>query len=734
MKRNSILTGIAVSVVLSAFLTGCGSSGAANTGSKTDDTNKLSTTTVNGKAVDGYLQYATVCLDLSKDGYCQDTEPSTQTDDNGAFTLKLTDAVQKDPNFETAMLLVYGGKDVDTGNDFIGKLLAPKDGANVVLSPVSTLVAKQLQKEIKGDKKLTKEEIKAKVRAAKEKVAQALDIPADELDKDPIAEQTKGNDKLIKKSLQLQKSIEAMLAAEPDQSKRDERAEKIYEALADSLDDMDPQNRGVDQLLNKTLQKATQDQQIKTLLGGDRGLKVGDAAKKIAQTIGKRFDDADESVRNKKDFLKKIAVVTEEDLKKVKVAVEDGKEDEIAGQISVEDGLFKPGYDWSKKFLSHDLGLIGVTVTPQLIDKIKTLLGEDTEIEPGMLFKNAEKLKESDDTQLQDIYQKIEKFIAQKNAEKEEHEAVTSDKIIPLNPPMSFYLPDHEGYGKVSLSTDNKLSFQKYKIQEDGTFAAQTDDDGDDTEFFLQNGQWTAHAEDEAEPFVTNEDGSILSSLWKEKIALLEGKAISGQTITLPQYGGLSVPMPADAKMYFVRVESTNDVYSIDEEAKDYSVQPPAAITSFGDFIKNQCSTNWFMGGQNGGLAFAGTQNEATGTWQCDTTATEGKLVHVYKDNTGETHTGKIAGEWKIQNVDGVDIMVVKPYNTDYIKDDEGEIDYPIFALKDGKLYRGGMEPKGVKRMIPAYNKAALDTITSTLTSQWENLKKNMPSGMPTGN
>ena len=88
MKRKTLLKSVMISSALSMVLIGCGS----NTATKNNDNNTGQTQSakIDGKAVDGYLQYATVCLDISQDGYCQNTEPNTQTDANGAFTLNVT--------------------------------------------------------------------------------------------------------------------------------------------------------------------------------------------------------------------------------------------------------------------------------------------------------------------------------------------------------------------------------------------------------------------------------------------------------------------------------------------------------------------------------------------------------------------------------------------------------------------------------------------------------------------
>ena len=719
MKRNSVLSTIALSVALSAVLTGCGGTSATSS-SDTGNDNNTPSTSITGKAVDGYLQYATVCLDLSKDGYCQPSEPSTQTDENGAFTLKLTEEAKANPNFDTAMLLVYGGKDVDTGDDFTGKLLAPKEGESIVLSPVSTLVAKTLQKELKEEKKLSKEALKAKIEAAKAKVAQVLELDPKELDADPVAEQKKGNDKLIKKALQLQKAVEAILAAEPNETKHNERAEKIYEAIAETLKDATPQEKGIEQLLDKTLQKAEQDDHVKALLGGDRAVRAGAAAKEVAKTIKKHFEEADPTIKQRKDFLKKVAVVTREDLKKVKIAIEEGKtEDEIREEISADNPFAKPDFDWSKKFIAHDLDLAGIAVDDTIIEKIKNLL-QGEEIEPGTLFKHLDVLKNSSDQDIQTIYEKLQKFLSKKETEREAHKAQMQNKLVTFKPPMTLYFPDEDNqYEEVSFHENNTFSIKQYKAQ-NGTFVLQKDNEEDlNNEFILHNGNWIVTSDESAQPYKLNTDGTLTITEWNEKVSLFEGKDIAGKTITIPQFHNLSITMPDNAKMYFVKVEKQNDTYRIDEPVKMYRNGEETVPTSFAEFIQNQCQTNWFIGNEDHGLAFAGTQN-ADGSYQCDGTAKSGKLVTASAENS-VIEQGKVAGEWEITEVDGQEIMVIKPYTKRYLEDDDGDIEYEIFAVKDGALYRGSMEPEGIARTMPAFNAAAMDAIKSSFVNAWEN-------------
>jgi len=114
-----------------------------NNGGSDGDTQ---TTTVSGKAVDGYLQSATVCLDLNMDGYCQiGEEPATSTKEDGSYSLTITAAQKNHKNFNRASILVYDGMDVDTGKRFEGKLLAPNDGTSINITPLTTLIAKTVE-------------------------------------------------------------------------------------------------------------------------------------------------------------------------------------------------------------------------------------------------------------------------------------------------------------------------------------------------------------------------------------------------------------------------------------------------------------------------------------------------------------------------------------------------------------------------------------------------------------
>ena len=192
----------------------------------TTDTTEV-VNSIGGKAVDGYLVYATVCLDLNNDGYCQiGDEPATSTDVNGSFSLSLTDAQRANPGFLTAPLLVYGGYDIDTNADFTGKLKAAfNEDAEVNITPLTTMVEALVAA---GED----------VASAEDAVASMFNLPpGTDLGADPIAA-AQTDPALLVAALQLQKSLEILaeaLEAAGATESQDELLEGLYGSLATQL-------------------------------------------------------------------------------------------------------------------------------------------------------------------------------------------------------------------------------------------------------------------------------------------------------------------------------------------------------------------------------------------------------------------------------------------------------------------------------------------------------------------
>lgn len=153
--------------------------------------------TIYGKAIDGYLNGATVCLDLNSDTNCSSGEPMTTTDENGAFVLDLTD--YNSSVLAGSQLLVQGGIDVDTNESFDGVLIAPFDinQSEFIITPLSTMVA-------------TKVDSNGSIENAIKEVADSLGLDPEDFTSDPIEE---GNMAMMEYALEYQKGIELLAAA-----------------------------------------------------------------------------------------------------------------------------------------------------------------------------------------------------------------------------------------------------------------------------------------------------------------------------------------------------------------------------------------------------------------------------------------------------------------------------------------------------------------------------------------
>lgn len=77
------------------------------------------TTALNGMIIDGYISGATVFLDKNRNLALDDGEPSTLSDDEGAYSLSLTEAdIKALPTSPLVALVTEGAEDIDTGEEF----------------------------------------------------------------------------------------------------------------------------------------------------------------------------------------------------------------------------------------------------------------------------------------------------------------------------------------------------------------------------------------------------------------------------------------------------------------------------------------------------------------------------------------------------------------------------------------------------------------------------------------
>ncbi len=481
MKRNLTVKSIVVSVALSALLTGCGSTG-ADEGSDTSNVQS----SISGKAIDGYLQNAVVCLDLSNDGYCQaSSEPLTTTLADGSFKLDITPEHRANENFDEAMLLIFGGVDQDTGKDFMGKLMAPNDGSAMLnVSPITTIVAKNVQKALKAERKLTKEQIKEHIKQARKKVADALEIEEDEVGLDPVERKIKGDDKLIRKALQIQKSIEAQLiAAKISDKDFKEKIEDMYEALADGLDDMEDGEIGLD----KIFEKAAGKDKFKEVLRGQKPEDMLAIVDRISKNIEDAFEDAEID-----DDLEKIAAISRDDMEKIREGAESGDLSTV-----IEGIVYLPTNDWLRKYIEQDLLEIGIKPTPALVNKLKAVYKND--IRAGVLLNKAEKLKESADEELRNIYKRIlflkEKSQKEQEAEDAKYETEVKVDLKALLSGKTLYIVDMDDERDSSGNHTFSFEIEELKFNDDVTSVV--DEENEVIELKIDGNNIYAYEEDE---------------------------------------------------------------------------------------------------------------------------------------------------------------------------------------------------------------------------------------------
>jgi len=301
-------------------LTGCGGGGGGG-GSTTESPTEPTVTNVqlSGRVVDGYLRYATVCLDLDGNGYCQMTdEPTTSTLADGSYTLTATPTQQAHPNYGTADLIVFGGQDSDTLLDFNGKLKAPFESGtgtafSVNITPLTTMVA-AVKKSTTG----------MTATQAKEKVALTLNLTTDKLDVDPVAAAKTGDATSLKAALQVQKTIEVMAKAAGGDQKA--ATENLFNAIAAKVATVTSASTSAATGLATAITQATGDTTTAALMGA-AAVAVADKATKVAELV----ETVDVSNTASDDAIAAIALTVEA----TKDAVEEATDLANTGLVTV---------------------------------------------------------------------------------------------------------------------------------------------------------------------------------------------------------------------------------------------------------------------------------------------------------------------------------------------------------------------------------------------------------------
>lgn len=205
---------LALAPLAAAALVGCSGGGGGGSGSGTS-----ATSTLNGVAIDGYLQGATVFLDRNGNGTRDNGEPSTVTDGSGSYSLDLTGISA------TALtglkVIVSGGIDTDTGYAFAGHLSARIEDAasGQVVTPLTTLVDAMVDQGLATD-----------ASSARSQIATALGLSASDLSLDPML-YLDSKPGLYSSQVALQRAIQLLASANAATSPQ-QAQQQVIQALA----------------------------------------------------------------------------------------------------------------------------------------------------------------------------------------------------------------------------------------------------------------------------------------------------------------------------------------------------------------------------------------------------------------------------------------------------------------------------------------------------------------------
>ncbi len=188
-----------------AVLVACGGGGSGAAG-------------LSGVAVDGYLEGATVFLDLDGDGLHTAGEPSAVTDSSGRYTL---DTSSVKVALDGLKVVVTGGVDTDTGYAFEGRLVARVQDASAgqVVTPLTTLVDAMVAQGLAQD-----------VAAARTLIANALGLSSTDLEQDPMA-LLNSQPGVYATQVALQRAVQLLAAANAGESAQEAQG-RVVAALA----------------------------------------------------------------------------------------------------------------------------------------------------------------------------------------------------------------------------------------------------------------------------------------------------------------------------------------------------------------------------------------------------------------------------------------------------------------------------------------------------------------------
>ena len=316
---------------------------------------------VSGRVIDGYIENAHVFADLNKNGKFDLGEPETFSDEKGSYHLKVEGKEQH------YIIIAENGTDTLTNKPFQGKLSSVVEagkGDNVVVTPVTTLVAEDFLKS--GGKDLE---------GAKKHVAEILKISPEKLDDDFIANK---DEKLFKVNQDVLVEIHKLTLFAKESNKTKTPTKDAVHAILESgkLDS------------KKSVEKLSEKLHVKIEIPTDSGMENATAMAESATNMGGKGEkpEIDEKIDENLSFEEKIKKIQEEKHQEIKELEE--KKDHIKIEpVPFEENSFSSG-EFSKSEPKEKRNILEEKVEAQKIEieskisKVKEEKKPEGEISP----------------------------------------------------------------------------------------------------------------------------------------------------------------------------------------------------------------------------------------------------------------------------------------------------------------------------------------------------------------
>ena len=682
---NYILKASALSLVTAITLGMSGCSDDSTTASDED-------LAVSGKAVDGYLVYATVCLDLDNDGYCQlGVEPATSTDINGSFSLSVTAEQRANPGYATAPLLVYGGYDADTNADFVGKLKATFDeAAEINVTPISTMVEAMVAA---GED----------VASAEVAVGTMLGLPeGTDLGADPVAA-AQTDPQLLRAALQLQKSLEilAQALAANSTTSEDDLVDGLYASLATQLRTATDLNltEALGGVVGAHDDLDAADLEGATAISGQIELIIGEDGTTDTAVIGTQ-----------------IGAMQDE----IVVTVIDG--DGSVGDINFDD---ISGKEFSLLHAEEILRIVDFEGTDAefnaLALKVQTALKDagmgETEFLPIQTEITA--LKGHSDAEVRDIGARFEARVSGFETEAEDLDTFANAEDIQFEVPMTIYNFDEGMEGEPAYSSHAILSGGVFEEKRFALNPATGDFEEVANEDVVldASGNWVSDsitsytlANNDTELIVGATTVKLIQEIDLVNPSVTQAgiiQEIAGET-------GITVSFASGSKAYVLTFKDDENYRLDGMPVRDWTSSDESATFSTlqNFFDAYSVNSNTFTGNEDSGLSFNAVGGE---TIALGTTGTLSEYTYG-NENTPSTLISDNAGTWEVKNVPGTtDLAIfITPSDPDFLE----WADEEFFMVYSGTVHRGTHNFASNEFDISdtlEFNQAAFDSIMNVM-------------------